>query len=201
MSAIVFEQPLGPQALGLLQLQDDPQYPRIPASRRVALVEAALEDGRLWADLAGERWGRDPAAIAARCKVAVVQSEDDAGFGSVIVYAEYATRPPSITLYLPAIRDLDRMIANRGVRKLLGTSETRPIFIAHELYHHFDCKGDSPPLSRRHPVRIFGLGSWNWMSGLLSLSEIAAGAFAQRLLGLAFHPKLLDCLITENRQS
>ena len=184
----------GQRALGLLQLQEDPQYVRIPAQRRVALVEAALADGRLLADRARERWGQDPTAIAARCDVPVICSEDDAGFGSVIVYAEYATRPRSITLYLPAIRRLDHILARQGAEQFPGTRETQPIFIAHELYHHFDCMRDGAALSRRHPVRIFGFGRWNWTSGLSSLAEIAAGAFAQHLLGLTFHPKLLDRL-------
>ena len=184
----------GAQALGLLQLQADPQYPRIPPERRVALVEAALEDGRLLANRTRELWGKDPAIIAARCEIPVIASADSASFGSTIVYAEYATRPLSITLYLPAIRRLDRMLAQAGVQECLGIGETRPIFVAHELYHHFDCTRDAEPLRRQHRVRIFGFGRWNWTSGLASLAEIAAGAFAQRLLGLSFHPKLLDLL-------
>ena len=188
----------GPRALGLLQLREDPQYPRIPADRRVALVEAALEDGRSLADRTRERWGQDPAAIAARCEVPVIRSEDDAGFGSVIVYADYATRPPSITLYLPAILRLDGLIVQRAAQVCPGVGKTLPIFLAHEIYHHFDRTRDGAPLSRQHPVRIFGVGPWNWTSGLSSLAEIAAGAFAQRLLGLSFHPKFLDFLVTEN---
>jgi CxxC motif-containing protein (DUF1111 family) len=41
------------------------------------------------------------------------------------------------------------------------------------------------------------LGRWTWTAGLTTLPEIAAGAFAQQLLGLSFHPKLLDDLVTE----
>ena len=184
-----------PQALGLLQLREDPQYPRIPVERRVALVEAALEDGRSLADRTRDLWGRDPTAMAACCGVPVIHREDDVGFGSTIVYAEYVTRSPSITLYLPAIRHLDRLIAEQGAQARLGIDRTGPVFLAHELYHHFDCTRGSAPLSRRHLVQIVRIGPWNWTSGLSSLSEIAAGAFAQRLLGLSFHPKLLDLLI------
>jgi hypothetical protein len=189
----------GPLALGLLQLREDLQYPRIPGERRIALVEAALEDGRSLADRTCEVWGRDPTAIAARCDVPVIRSEDDAGFGSVIVFAEYATRPRSITLYLPAILLLDRLIAGQGAR-LFDVGSTVPIFLAHELYHHFDCQRGNERMSRRHVVKIFGVGSWHWTAGLSSLAEIAAGAFAQRLLGLPFHPKLLDLLMLESKE-
>lgn len=185
----------GPQALGLLQLREDPQYPRIPPDQRAALVESALDDGRSMADRIRERWGRDPAAIAARCDVPVIRSEDDAGFGTVIVNAEYIARPPSITLYVPAIRRLDRLIAEREV----PVDSSLPIFLAHELYHHFDCLRGKARLSRQHAVRIFSVGSWHWTSGLSSLSEIAAGAFAQQLLGLPFHPRLLDALLLQGK--
>jgi len=183
----------GPRALGLLQLQEDPQYPRIPPDRRAELVQSALDDGRSLADRIREQWGQDPAAIAARCNVPVIRSVDDAGFGSVVVYARYIARPSSISLYVPAIRRLDRLIAERGVPVV----SCLPIFLAHELYHHFDCLRGKTRLSRRHAVRIFGIGSWHWTSGLSSLPEIAAGAFAQQLLGLPFHPKLLDVLLVE----
>jgi hypothetical protein len=190
----------GPQALGLLQLREDPQYPRIPVDRRVALVEAALEDGRSLADRTRKLWGRDPTAIAARCDVPVIRSKDDAGFGTVIVYADYVTRPPSIMLYLPAIFRLDTLIEECGVQVCRGIGSTTPIFLAHELYHYFDCLRGGGQLSRRHAVKIFSVGPWHWTSGLSSLSEIAAGAFAQALLGLPFHPKLLDLLLLQGKK-
>jgi hypothetical protein len=51
-------------------------------------------------------------------------------------------------------------------------------------------------LIRRHRTTILKLGRWTWTAGLSTLPEIAAGAFAQQLLGLDFHPKLLDLLLT-----
>ena len=180
------------RALGLLQLRSDPQFPRIEPGRRHALVEAALAEGRLLAVEVRADLGPNPAFIASSCDVPVIDSESEAGFGTTVVFAEYATRPPSITLYGPAIRRLDaRIVRENAVR--LGITGTRTIFLAHELYHHFDCTR-SEPIGRRHRVKIFSLGSWTWTSGLTSLAEIAAGAFAQELLGLSFHPKLLDFL-------
>jgi hypothetical protein len=194
-----FHRDATPQALGLARLREDPQYARIPSGRHAALVESALADGCEMADRVLERWGGDPAALAARCSLPVVRSDDDAGFGSVIVYAEYVARPPSITLYLPAIRRLEAMMAGRGAG-IFGVDSAVPVFLAHELYHHFDCQRGNERLSRRHPVKIFGLGSWQWTSGLSSLCEIAAGAFAQQLLGLTFHPGLLDSLLLREKK-
>ncbi len=195
MKAWLAELQMEPGAVGLLQLRSDPQFLRIEPERHVTLVEAALADGRFLAADVRSNLGSDPASIAARCDVPVTNSEGEAGFGSIVVFAEYATRPPSITLYGPAIRRLDTRITGESAARL-GISGTRAIFLAHELYHHFDCTRREP-LARRHRVRIFSLGSWTWTSGLTSLAEIAAGAFAQELLGLSFHPKVLDLLLAK----
>ncbi len=184
-----------PQALGLRQLRSDPQFPRIAPERRPRLVESALRDGRFLAADVKCHMGSDPASIAADCGVPVIDSEENAGFGTTMVFAEYGTRPPSITLYGPALETMDAALAESPIGRASGLLCSRPVFLAHELYHHFDCCR-RVPLARRHRVRLFGVGRWAWTSGLASLPEIAAGAFAQELLGLPFHPKLLDSLLT-----
>ncbi|MFL6580610.1 MAG: hypothetical protein ACJ8G2_07695 [Burkholderiales bacterium] len=194
MSAFALGWSAKPRALGLLQLREDPQYRRIPHDQRVAFVEAALEDGHAMAKRIVGEYGSDPYVIASVCNVPVRCSQSDAGFGSTVIYAEYNARPPAITLYLPAIQALDRLIVQQG-GSCGGSVGTLPIFLAHELYHHFDGLRGRARLSRRHAVRIFSVGTWHWTSGVSSLCEIAAGAFAQELLELPFHPKHLDSFL------
>jgi hypothetical protein len=182
-------------ALGLAALSSDVQFHRIPETERSELVEQALLDGWCLAQRASQQWGSDPFVVTGRCKVPIVESQAEAGFGSTVIYAEYAARPPSITLYAPAIRRLDALIARQS-RFDLGIERTAPVFLAHELYHHFDCMRGKEALIHRHRVGIVKLGRWKWTAGLATLPEIAAGAFAQELLGLFFHPKLLDVLVT-----
>jgi hypothetical protein len=182
-------------ALGLLALSSDVQFHRIPEAQRGKWVELALQDGRCLAQRACQQWGSDPFVVAARCNIPIIDSHTEAGFGSTVIYAEYAVSPPSITFYTPAIRRLDALIAKHS-RFHWGIDQTTPVFLAHELYHHFDCMRGKEALIRRHRVSIVKLGRWTWSAGLSTLPEIAAGAFAQQLLGLAFHPKLLDVLVT-----
>ena len=181
-------------ALGLLALSSDVQFRRIPDEQRTELVEQALQDGRCLAQRAGQQRGADPSAIAGRCDLPIMESHTEAGFGSTVIYAEYAVRPPSITLYTPAIRRLDALIAKQSCIDW-GIERTSPIFVAHELYHHFDLMRGKDALIRRHRINIVKMGRWTWTVGLSTLPEIAAGAFAQQLLGLSFHPKLLDLLL------
>ncbi len=180
-------------ALGLLALSGDVQFHRIPEAQQGEWVEMALQDGRCLAQQACQQWGADPFVIAGGCSVPVMESHNEAGFGSTVIYAEYAVSPPSITLYTPAISRLDAQIARRPCFDL-GIEATTPVFLAHELFHHFDRMRGKEALIHRHRVSILKVGPWTWTAGLLTLPEIAAGAFAQQLLGLAFHPKLLDFL-------
>jgi hypothetical protein len=184
-----------PIALGLAALRSDVQFHRIPETERGELVEQALQDGWCLAQHASQQWGSDPFVVAARCQVPIVESHSERGFGSTVIYAEYAVSPPSITLYAPAIRRLDALVATQS-RFDLGIERTAPVFLAHELYHHFDCMRGKEALIHRHRVSVVKLGRWTWTAGLSTLPEIAASAFAQQLLGLAFHPKLLDVLLT-----
>ena len=80
----------------------------------------------------------------------------------------------------------------RSAARLLGQATTQDVFIAHELYHHIEATRSDTPIARRHQATLFRIGSWQWRTGIATLAEIAAGAFAQSLLDLPCHPKVLD---------
>jgi hypothetical protein len=189
-----------PHALGLSLLREDPQYLRVEPYRRAALVDAALDDGRRMADQVRARWGDEPAAIASACGLAVVECDAEQGWGTMVVYADYNVRIRCIRLFLPAIARLERSLRREAVAQIAGIRSARPMLLAHELYHHLDAVRGGPPLARQHRVTLLALGRWRWTSGLASLSEIAASAFAQRLLRLRWHPRFFD-LITAHDAS
>lgn len=183
-----------PHALGYSLLEEDAMFPRIPEPARHGLVDTALSEGRARAESVARDWGTDPRAIAKRLGVSVVRSDADAGFGSVVVFAEYTTRPARITLYRTAIARMTHLLDALRLRAVLNAGNYEQVFLAHELYHHLAQLGPEPPLSRSHRVRVLGFGRWVWTCGITSLEEIAAGAFAQDLLALNCHPRLLDLL-------
>jgi len=141
-------------------------------------AEAALKAGRAAAREVRTQCGTsDPAEIAARLGVAVDEVEGDGGFGTVVVYADYMPRPPKVRLFLPAIAALDRRLVDYPEALPDGT---RPVFLAHELFHHWEELHPDRALLRLYRDR--------------RLPELAAGAFAQELLGLKHHPEALDRL-------
>jgi hypothetical protein len=113
--------------------------------------------------------------LAKRMGVAVETSDRDGGYGTVIVFADYTPRPPLIRLYRAAIAALDGRLDAYPDRDLLPEG-TRPVFLAHELFHHWVAlHPDRAPSPRDR-----------------ASSEAAAGAFTQSLLGLRHHPSLLE---------
>jgi hypothetical protein len=183
-----------PEAIGMLLLREDPQFHRIDAGDAPLLVEAALDDGCRLASATRLTCGVAPAAIAERNAVRVVEVSEAHDYGTTVVYAEYIERPPQIRLFLPAIGALNRYLTDRELSHAIGLSDVVSVFLAHELYHHLDCLRDTGRLAARYRVPLLRLGPVQWTSGLASLPEIAAGAFAQRLLGLLYHPKILDLI-------
>jgi hypothetical protein len=180
-----------PLALGRELLREDPRVAALSALDVCVLVEAALADGTALAERAIERWGGDPEQIARANLIPVEDSEADGGYGATIVFAEYRTRPLGIVLYRPVIDALERWLQQSRLAKLLGIECIRSVFLAHELYHHFD-ETRAPTLCSRHRLSVLRLGPLRLTAAVAEMREVAAGAFAQRLLGLRFHPRVLD---------
>ncbi len=181
-----------PERLAWTLLREDTQFERIPRERVPTLLDAALADGTQRAARTSCTLGTDPDAIARALRLPVEDVDADAGYGRTIVYAAYLTTPPRVQLYEPRIRTLARRLDAPGLAAMIGVADVRAIYLAHEIYHHLDQTRSGPALAAQHRVPIVKLGGWAWTSGLASLAEVAAGAFAQSLLGLRYHPRLLD---------
>ena len=133
-----------------------------------------------------------PQEIARELRVPIETTDDDPMVGSIWRFAEYRPRPPHIMLYNRGIAPLERELASSLAERLLGRATPRDVFVAHELYHHAEAIRSEVPIARRYQPTLFRIGNWQWRTGVAALAEIAAGAFAQSLLDLPCHPKVLD---------
>jgi len=187
-----------PETLGRSMLDVDPHAWRLDRAAQAAAVSEALEDGAAIArDLRARFPGLAPQAIARELGVPIETIEDDPRVGSLWRFAEYRQRPARIVLYNRGLAPLDRAIVGVFAERLLGPATPQDVFIAHELYHHAEAIRPDTPIARRYRPTIFRIGGWHWRTGIAALSEIAAGAFAQSLLDLPCHPRVLDFVITE----
>lgn len=187
-----------PDTLGLIMLEADPHGGRLDHATQIAAVSDALFDGTA----AANNWRVDfpnlaPREIARQLRVPVETTDDDPMIGSIWRFAEYRPRPPRIMLYNGGLAPLERTLTGTLATQLLGRATPEDVFIAHELYHHAEAIRSEPPIARRYQATLFRIGGWHWRTGIAALAEIAAGAFAQSLLDLPCHPKVLDFIAVD----
>lgn len=190
--AAVLRETATPAALGHFILRGDLQYRRIAEAARRGLIAGAIADGARQAELVRTRWGSDAGHIARMLHLRVEVTRDEEGGGTTVLFGEYRSRSRTVRLYRPAIERLNAALADAVWQDWLGIADAMPVFLAHEIYHHLDTTESGVPVARRTPVCLLQIGTWRWTSGIQALSEIAAGSFAQTLLGLPVHAKLLD---------
>jgi len=184
-----------PATLGFVMLEADPHARRLDRAAQFAAVHDALADGAATANVLRERFP-DLALqeIAHELRVPIEETDEDPMVGSLWRFAEYRQRPARILLYRHGLAPLDRAVSGRLAVRLIGHATPRDVFVAHELFHHAEAARSEMPIARRHQPTLFRIGSWHWRTGIAALSEIAAGAFAQSLLDLPCHPRVLDLI-------
>ena len=184
-----------PFTLGDRMLANDPVAADLPAEARHRLVAAALDDGTAVGAMLNRRYtGLGPEAVAAALGVRIVETREDPYAGPFWRHADYRARPPEIRLFAIALAALDGVMATPDIASLVGVRRSAPVFVAHELYHHVEATRAEPRLARRHAVARLRLGAIRLAAPVLALSEIAAGACAQAMLGLPNHAAILDLL-------
>ncbi|MCP4620822.1 MAG: hypothetical protein GY844_30820 [Bradyrhizobium sp.] len=189
---------VSPETLGMLMLKSDPHAARLDDGAKRLAVSDALADGAAIAGDLRERFpGQSPRRIAAELQVTVTTTDEDPLVGSIWRFAEYRARPPQILLYARGLAPVEHALARAPAARLLGNAVVEDVLIAHELYHHAEATRAELPIARRHQATLFQIGKWRWRTGIPALAEIAAGSFAQALLQLPCHPKVLDFLAGE----
>jgi hypothetical protein len=187
-----------PATLGLVMLEADLHARRLDHPTRLAAVADALADGAATAKDLRERFpGRTPGELAVTLQVPVETTDEDPMVGSIWRFAEYRPRPPRIMLYRRGLAPLEDTLNGTMATRLLGRATPRDVFIAHELYHHAEATRPKTPIAQRYRPTLLRIGNWHWRTGIAALAEIAAGAFAQSLLDLPCHPKILDFVAVE----
>jgi hypothetical protein len=185
-----------PETLGLVMLEADPYARRLDHTAQFAAVRDALADGAASAKTLRERFlDLAPQEIASELDLPIEATDDDPMVGSLWRFAEYRQRPARILLYSRGLAPIDRVVVGPMAVRLLGQATPQDVFIAHELYHHIEAIRSDMPIARRYQPTLFRIGGWRWRTGIAALSEIAAGAFAQSLLDLPCHPKVLDLVV------
>lgn len=179
--------------LGLMELRRDPMYRRIPEERRVRYAERSLSDGYEAVE-AAERLAIGE--LLERAGIAVRFDGSSGGlFGSALrAQIDWTGKVPRIVVYRESMRQLaEAASAFPGTFGELTAEAAADIHLAHEYYHWLEYTRGVFTAERLDPVEI-RFGPWKRRASVRQCGEIAAHAFAKRLLKLPHLPNLLDYL-------
>lgn len=108
--------------------------------------------------------------------------------GGQVLFAQFV-QPDEITIYTDC---LDKAETLGGA--LPPRAELQNIILAHELFHAVEEQNQDTIYTHTEKIELWRRPFSN-RSCIVCLSEIAAMAFARRLLGLPFNPYALDVLL------
>ena len=167
-------------ALATLELAKDKIFHSIPVEERLRLIEEVLSIGDEVAKwVAAEYKTSDPRKIAEALGVKVFGAD----YGE-LKKSEYRPKKKEIIIFRDA---LSRLI--KGVTVPHLSERILRFLVAHELFHHLEEVKIGLVYKRfKFPGR-FGMKTY-----IKGLSEVAAQAFTQTLLGLEFSPQVFDYL-------
>lgn len=165
----------------------EPLEGKFTQEQKDAYTRAANGCGAQWADRMAERFHtRAPFRIAEALGLRVETPSTPAGGGQVL-FAQFV-QPDEITIFTDCI-DKAMTMDVPG----LSRQELERIILAHELFHAVE--EQNPDIYTRSEKVELWRKPFSNRSSIACLSEIAAMAFAKRLLDLPFNPYALDVLL------
>lgn len=165
----------------------EPLEGKFTAEQKDAYTLAANDCGARWADQMAERFGtRNPFRIAQALGLRVETPSTPAGGGQVL-FAQFV-QPDEITIFTDCLEKAMEL----GILRL-SRDQLERIILAHELFHAVE--EQNPDIYTRTEKIELWRKPFSNRSSIACLSEIAAMAFAKRLLNLPFNPYVLDVLL------
>ena len=155
-------------------LRGEPLKNKIPEEELPVYLELAHRTGKeLAARVRAEYPGQSPEQICEALKLRLNRIEEKDG-GPYTMF--------------------EKLLKEEKQAALPGEVPVQDILLAHELFHYYECHEPEFP-TRRKLITLWKIGKFRYKSPLTVLSEIAAMEFAKDLLGLSWHPYLLDILL------
>jgi hypothetical protein len=178
-------------ALAHLQLAGDRVFNRLPEEEKTPLLRSVLQIGEEAADWVKNEYGTDdPRKIAVKMGLKVFGEEHQK-----LKRSEYRREKKEI------------VISRRFHARLLREVESRELsdrllklVVAHELFHHLEAERVGE-VYRRFKFPVWQLGPFRVERRIKGLSDVAAQAFTERLLGLEISPSVFDYLLSINLRS
>jgi hypothetical protein len=170
-------------ALAYLELAEDKTFQKLAEGKKMELVKQALAIGDETAEqILKEHKTSDPRRIASNLGIKVLGGEKGKG-------AEYQRNKKEITVYRNFHERLLREVKTAQLSEHLIKS-----LVAHELFHFLE-DSDIGEVYKKFKFESWRIGPYARESYIKGLSDVAAQAFTQTLLGLQLSPQVFNYMI------
>lgn len=170
----------------------EPLEGKFTEEQKSEYIRKANACGRQWAEWVADQYKtRNPKVLAEKMGIKVKEPKMPTG-GGVVLFAQYI-QPDEITIFTDCVERASQL--EQECRCLLLKPENlMNILLAHELFHAVEEQHQKEIYTRTEKVELWRKPFSN-QSCIVCLSEIAAMAFAEKLLKLEVSPYMLDVLL------
>lgn len=178
---------------GMYAFSRDPLEGKLSVEEKRELIIQANKCGAEQAEKLKMQFGvKSVKEYAKKLKIQIIREDSD-GSDNYIVFAKF-NYPDKATIYSGNVKKVEKLIEENGMGKLLGHVNIESMLLAHEMYHYFE-ESDKGIFTKTKKIVLWKLGSLQYKSKLIALSEIAAMSFARELLNLNYNPYLFDAIM------
>jgi len=175
-------------ALAYIELAKDKLFQKLPENQKISLIKEVLLIGDETAKrILTEYKTNDPRKIAAQLGVKVLGE----GQGKKL-RSEYRKEKKEIVVYRKFHEKLLREVHSTELSENLIKS-----LVAHELFHHLE-SSQLGEIYKKFRFKSWQFGPWVKYKFIKGLSEVAAQAFTESLLGIEISPEIfayLTCIL------
>jgi len=171
-------------ALAYLELAKDKVFQKLPEEEKQKLIKEVLSIGDEAASwIVAEYGASDPRKIAAKMGVKVFGEEKPS-----LSRSEYRRESKEIVV---SRKFHEKLL--REVRSAELSERLLKLVVAHELFHHLEAERIGE-VYKRYRFEAWKIGPFKIEKTIKGLSDVAAQAFTQTLLGLEISPNVFDYL-------
>ncbi|MBE6054583.1 MAG: hypothetical protein E7212_11920 [Clostridium sartagoforme] len=171
----------------------DPLKAKVSSELRKEMINKANECGRVEALKLKERFkGSSIKKIIEKMNLEIIEKDSNIA-DSYIMFACYNS-PNKITIYKKNKILVEKFIYDNKLSNKLNNIDVESVLLAHELFHSIE-ENNKDIYTKNTKIVLWKIGAYKYKSGLVSIGEIAAMAFAKELLSLHYNPYLFDVLM------
>lgn len=184
---------LSEQQWGGYAFYHEPLERRFTEEQKKEYVKKACYCGREEADkIKAKHRGCSVREIITSLGVKIDMPDTPSGGGHV-VFAQYI-EPDEIVIFDDCIKKVEVLIKEKELNNLLAEGRVEELLMAHELFHVLEYREKNSIYTQTEKIELWRRPFSN-KSRILALSEMAAMAFAGRLMELEFSPYILDVIL------